>query len=83
MGMGWRRSAHHNGGGNYDEPSFPNRWTPQGKSYLDLFFYFFPMVWLKTVLLVKINEAVLAGGDTRQRIPSPSVSCSNFSEFIC
>ena len=50
------------GGGDYDEPSFPNRWTPQGKSYLNLFFYFFPMVWLKTVLLVKTNEAVLAGG---------------------
>ena len=50
------------GGRNYVDPLFPNQWTPQGTSYLDLFFYFFPMVWLKTILLAKTNMAVLAGG---------------------
>ena len=36
----WRIVA----GGNYNEPSFPNGWTPQDKSVLNLFLYFFLVV---------------------------------------
>jgi hypothetical protein len=46
------------GGGNYDGPLSPNRWTPQGMSFLDLFLYFFSMAWFLTVLLAKTDEAV-------------------------
>ncbi len=37
-GIDWRITM---GGGNYDGPSFPNRWTPQGKLFLDLFLLYF------------------------------------------
>ena len=36
--------------------------TPQGKSFLDLFIYFFLMIWFMTVLLVKTDEAVQVSG---------------------
>ncbi len=49
-------------GGNYNEPSFPNNWVPQGKSYLDLFIYFFPMVWFTTVLVAKTSAAIVESG---------------------
>ncbi len=51
-GIDWRVVA----GGNYNEPSFPNNWVPQGKPYLGLFVYFFPMVWFTTVLLEKAGH---------------------------
>ncbi len=51
-------------GGNYNEPSFPHGSTPQGKLFLDLFLYFFPMVWFTMVLVTKTSEAVQqSGGD--------------------
>ena len=49
-------------GGNYNKPSFPNNWVPQGKTYLDLFIYFFPMVWFTTVLLAKTSAAIVESG---------------------
>ena len=45
-------------GGNYNEPLFPNGWTPLGKSFLDLFLYFFPMAWFTVVLLEKTSKAI-------------------------
>ena len=56
-------------GGNYNEPSFPNNWVPQGKSYLDLFVYFFPMVWFTTVLLAKTSAAIEEAGSHGSRAP--------------
>jgi hypothetical protein len=49
-------------GGNYNKPSFPHFWTLQGKSFLDLFLYFFPMAWFMMVLKAKMSEAVQASG---------------------
>jgi hypothetical protein len=49
-------------GGNYNEPSFPNGWTPQGKSFLDLFLHFFPMVWFTNVVIAKTSEAIQQSG---------------------
>ncbi len=57
-GIDWRVVA----GGNYNEPSFPNGWTPQGKSFLDLFLHFFPMVWFTNVVVVKTSEAIQQSG---------------------
>ena len=54
-------------GRNYNEPSFPNGWTPQGKSFLDLFLYFFPMTWFTMVLVAKTSEAVQQSGEMDQR----------------
>jgi hypothetical protein len=45
-------------GGDYNKPSFTNGWTPQGKSFLDLFLYFFPMLWFTTVLVANTSEAI-------------------------
>ena len=51
-------------GGNYNEPSFPNGWTPQGKLFLDLFLYFLPMVWFTNVIVAKTSNTVQqSGGD--------------------
>ena len=49
-------------GGNYNEPSFPNGWTPQGKSFLDLFLYFFLMVWFTNVLVANTSNAIQQSG---------------------
>jgi hypothetical protein len=49
-------------GGNYNEPSFPNGWTPQGKSFLDLFLHFFQMTWFTNVLVAKTCEAIQQSG---------------------
>jgi hypothetical protein len=65
-GVDWQITM---GGGNYDGPSFPNRWTPQGKSFLDLFLYFFPIAWFLTVLLAKMDKAVWTPGGSQQ--PGP------------
>ncbi len=49
-------------GGDYNEPSFPIGWTPQGKSFLDLFLCVFPMVWFMMVLMGKTSEAIQQSG---------------------
>jgi hypothetical protein len=56
-------------GGNYNEPSFPNNWVPQGKSYLDLFCYFFPMVWFTTVLAAMTSTAIQESGGNGSTAP--------------
>jgi hypothetical protein len=59
-GIDWRVVAM----GNYNEPSFPNGWTPQGKSFIDLFLYFLLMVWFTNVVVAKTSNAVQqSGGD--------------------
>jgi hypothetical protein len=64
-GIDWRFVV----GGNYNEPSFPHNWIPQGKSFLNLFLYFFPMVWFTTVLVAKTSEAVQASGENGSMQP--------------
>ncbi len=56
-------------GGNYNEPSFPNNWVPQGMLYLDLFVYSLPMVWFTTVLLAKTSKAIQESGLHGSRAP--------------
>ncbi len=36
-------------GGGYKEPSFTNGWSPQNKTYLEIFTHFIPFAWLETV----------------------------------
>ncbi len=49
-------------GGNYNEPSFTNHWTPQGKSFIDLFLHFLPMGWFTNVVVAKTSNAVQQSG---------------------
>ena len=50
--------------GNYNQPLFPNGWTPQGKSFIDLFLHFLLMVWFTNVVVAKTSNAVQqSGGD--------------------
>jgi len=42
-------------GGGYEEPSFTNGWSPQNKTYLEIFTHFLPFAWLETVLLVRTS----------------------------
>jgi len=46
-------------GGNYDEPSFANSWTPIGKTYLEIFLHFLPMTWIATVLVPLTSTSII------------------------
>jgi hypothetical protein len=63
------RSWHVVVGGNYNKPLFPNGWTPQGKSFFNLFLYFFPMVWFTMVLMAKTSKAMQQSGGNGSRQP--------------
>ena len=47
-------------GGGYENPLFTNGWSPQNKTYLDLFVNFLPFAWMTNCLLRKTNEALKA-----------------------
>jgi hypothetical protein len=52
-------------GGNYNGPSFPNQWTPQGKSFLDLFLYFFQWPDSQPSCLQRLTRQCRRRGATR------------------
>ena len=51
-------------GGGYDDASFRNGFTPIGKTYFQLFMYFFPMTWFSDVLLLQTSAGVVNAGAT-------------------
>ncbi len=46
-------------GGEYDEPSFRQGFTPIGKTYLKLFMLFFSMKWFSNVLLPRTSMGLV------------------------
>jgi hypothetical protein len=62
-------------GGGYEEPSFTNGWSPQNKTYLEIFTHFLPFAWLETVLLV-LTSAEL------ERANSPPLMLGELMQYI-
>ena len=49
----------------YNDPKFTNDWTPQGKSYLEIFLHLFPLYFFKNTIVAAMNNALLAADNAR------------------
>ena len=44
-------------------PGFHKDWTPKGKTWLEIFFVLWPMVWFEETMLAETSAALVEGGE--------------------
>ena len=49
----------------YNDPKFMNDWSPQGKSYAEIFLYVFPLYFFENIVTEATNNALLAADNAR------------------
>ena len=52
-------------GSMYNDPKFTNDWTPQGKSYAEIFLHVFPLYFFENIVVAATNNALLAADNAR------------------
>lgn len=72
---GWDGIDCRTNNGGYEEPSFHNSWSPNSKSYLELFLHALPLTWL-TAVLIPTTFATM-------RTEGPNCDYLLLGEFLC
>ena len=49
----------------YNQPTFADAWSPQGKKFVDIFLHLFPVQFLETVINEAISRVLLSNGLVR------------------
>jgi hypothetical protein len=47
-------------GGVYHQPTFANSWSPQGKSFIDIFLHLFPVQFVETVMVEATSRVLMS-----------------------
>jgi hypothetical protein len=55
-------------GGMYHQPTFANSWSPQGKSFIDIFLHLFPVQFVKTVMFEATSRVLMSENLVRTTI---------------
>jgi hypothetical protein len=55
-------------GGMYHQPTFANSWSPQGKSFVDIFLHLFPVRFVETVMVEATSRVLMSDNLVRTTI---------------
>ena len=60
-------------GGMYHQPTFANSWSPQGKSFVDIFLHLFPVQFVETVMVEAKSRVLMSENLVRncEELPIP------------